>query len=63
MIMKVSCHDYEGVMSVLCTPRQVKCYRYMISVTRLCYVTSVSKYFDISTCVYDVCVIKRNNNS
>jgi len=23
----VSCHDYEGVMSVLCTPLQVKCYR------------------------------------
>uniref|UniRef100_A0A672JXP1 CUB domain-containing protein n=1 Tax=Sinocyclocheilus grahami TaxID=75366 RepID=A0A672JXP1_SINGR len=22
-----SCHDYEGVMSVLCTPLQVKCYR------------------------------------
>jgi len=22
----VSCHDYEGVMSVLCTPLQVKFY-------------------------------------
>jgi len=22
----VSCHDYEGVMLVLCTPLQVKCY-------------------------------------
>ncbi len=21
------CHDYEGVISVLCTPLQVKCYR------------------------------------
>jgi len=26
----MSCHDYEGVMLVLCTPLQVKCYR-MIS--------------------------------
>ncbi len=23
----MSCHDYEGVMSVLCTPLQVKCYQ------------------------------------
>jgi len=23
----MSCHDYEGVMSVLCTPLQVKCFR------------------------------------
>jgi len=22
----MSCHDYEGVMPVLCTPLQVKCY-------------------------------------
>jgi len=22
----MSCHDYEGVMLVLCTPLQVKCY-------------------------------------
>jgi len=22
----MSCHGYEGVMSVLCTPLQVKCY-------------------------------------
>jgi len=26
--MHVSCHDYEGIMSVLCTPLQVKCYRF-----------------------------------
>jgi len=24
--MFMSCHGYEGVMSVLCTPLQVKCY-------------------------------------
>jgi len=22
----MSCHDYEGVMPVLCTPLQIKCY-------------------------------------
>ncbi len=27
----VSCHDYEGVMSVLCTPLQVKCNRILFS--------------------------------
>jgi len=25
----MSCHDYEGVMSVLCTPLPVKCYHFM----------------------------------
>jgi len=24
----MSCHDYEGLMSVLCTPLQVKCLRF-----------------------------------
>jgi len=28
----VSCQDYEGVMLVLCTPLQVKCYRKIITV-------------------------------
>jgi len=29
-IFKTSCHGYEGVMSVLYTPLQVKCYPKMI---------------------------------
>jgi len=30
----VSCHDYEGVMLVLFTPLQVKCYQfYFIQIT------------------------------
>jgi len=26
-----SCHGYEGIMSVLCTPLQVKCYQTFVS--------------------------------
>jgi len=41
----MSCHDYEGVMSVLCTPLQVKCYQkiYTMEVngTRNCLVTDI----------------------
>jgi len=25
----MSCYGYEGVMTVLCTPLQVKCYQYI----------------------------------
>jgi len=28
----MSCHGYEGVMSVLCTPLQVKCYLLMFKI-------------------------------
>jgi len=27
----MSCHDYEGVMLVLCTPLQVKCHPFLFS--------------------------------
>jgi len=28
VVINMSCHNYEGVISVLCTPLQVKCYQY-----------------------------------
>jgi len=34
----MSCHDYEGVMSVLCTPLQVKCYHIIcIIISQTCF--------------------------
>jgi len=36
----VSCHDYEGVMSVLCTPLQVKCKEGKLC--KACWVLSIS---------------------
>jgi len=45
----MSCHDYEGVMLVLCTPLQVKCYRLRLGVSQLCSI-QFSLCFNSSLC-------------
>jgi len=37
-IQDMSCHGYECVMSVLCTPLQVKCYRVILLYLSLSYI-------------------------
>jgi len=36
VVTNMSCHDYEGVMLVLSTPLQVKCYRSVQNII-ICY--------------------------
>jgi len=38
----MSCHGYEGVMSVLCTPLQVKCFVYVMLYILISYLLNVS---------------------
>jgi len=56
----MSCHGYEGVMSVLCTPLQVKWYPKMFTLTHISLSALVESWLLLPAGVYSLSVRHRN---